>query len=152
MTTETTVFAVDLATLAREIAMDIYPTADVLKIHQLGDEEWSVIQANPKFQDMLASIQRDWLSAGNTRERVRVKAATGLETMLEQYIAEIADTTIPLTQRVEAGKFLARLGELEANTHAGGAAGGGVIININTGRDRPTITLQANPVLEQIDD
>jgi hypothetical protein len=121
----------------------------VLKIHQLTDDEWMVIQANPKFQEMLASIQRDWLSAGNTRERVRVKAATGLEAMLETYIAEIGDTGIPLTQRVEAGKFLARLGELEGNPHVG-AGGGGVIINITSSRDHPTLTLTANPVIEEI--
>ena len=33
--------------------------------------------------------------------------------MLEIYIRDIVDVSIPLTQRVEAGKFLARLGELD---------------------------------------
>lgn len=144
--TSLTYYAVDLAALAREIAMDIWPVEQVIEIHKLSDEEWQRIQANPRFQEMLASIQREWFSAGNTRERVRVKAATGLEAMLETYIREIGDETIPLTQRVEAGKFLARLGELESgNTNA---AGGGVIINITTSANRPTLTLTATPVLE----
>jgi hypothetical protein len=139
--TPLTYYAVDLASLAREIAMDIFPTQQVIEIHKLSDEEWQ------RFQEMLASMQREWFSAGNTRERVRVKAATGLEAMLETYIREIGDERIPLTQRVEAGKFLARLGELESgNTNA---AGGGVIINITTSANRPTLTLTANPVLEE---
>lgn len=138
------VFAVDLAALAREISMDIFEVSQVLEIHKLSDEEWVRIAATPKFQQMLASMQRDWSSASNTRERVRVKAATGLESMLETYIREIADESIPLTQRVEAGKFLARLGELDGqHDKIGAGSGGGVTINITTSADRPTITLTA---------
>ncbi len=151
MTTEpTTVFAVDLAALAREISMDIFPTEQVLQIHQLDDAEWQRIAVNPKFQDMLASMTREWQSAANTRDRVKAKAATGLEAMLEVYIREIGDDTIPLTQRVEAGKFLARLGELDGSDKIGSGGGGGVTINITTSQDRPTITLTATrePVLE----
>ena len=155
MTTEpTTVFAVDLASLAREIAMDIFPTEQVLAIHKLEDAEWQRICVNPKFQDMLASMTREWQSAANTRERVKAKAATGLEAMLETYIREIGDETIPLTQRVEAGKFLARLGELDGNGDKfDGDAGKSVTINITTSQDRPTITLTATrePVLEDIE-
>jgi hypothetical protein len=153
MTTETTVFAVDLASLAREIAMDIFPTEQVLAIHKLDDAEWQRICVNPKFQDMLASMTREWQSAANTRDRVKAKAATGLEAMLEIYIREIGDETIPLTQRVEAGKFLARLGELDGSQDKFGSGGGnGVTINITTSQDRPTITLTATrePVLEDI--
>ncbi len=150
MTTETTIFAVDLASLAREISMDIFPTEQVLQIHKLDDAEWQRICVNPKFQDMLASMTREWQSAANTRDRVKAKAATGLEAMLEVYIREIGDDTIPLTQRVEAGKFLARLGELDGSDKIGSGGGGGVTINITTSQDRPTITLTATrePVLE----
>lgn len=154
MTTEATVFAVDLAALAREIAMDIFPVEQVLEIHKLTDGEWQKIVSMPKFVEMLAAMQRDWASAANTRERVKVKAATGLESMLEQYIREIGDEKIPLTQRVEAGKFLARLGELDgAHDKAGGGAGS-VTINITTSQERPTITLTATrqPVLEEIEE
>jgi len=152
MTTDAaTVFAVDLASLAREIAMDIFPVEQVLEIHKLTDDEWQKILANPTFQSMLASMQRDWNSAANTRERVRVKAATGLESMLEQYVREIGDESIPLTQRVEAGKFLARLGELDGQ-HEGNRLGGSgaVTINITTSQNQPTITLTAtrSPVLD----
>jgi len=113
-TTDAAVFAVDFAALAREIAMDIFPLTQVLELHRLDDAEWSRISTNPKFVAMLDSMVRDWQSASNTRERVRIKAATGLEAVMETYIADILDPGIPLTQRVEAGKFLARLGELDS--------------------------------------
>jgi hypothetical protein len=134
------IFAVDFAALAREIAMDIFPLEDIIALHKLSDEEWQKIQSNQRFQAMLVSMTREWQSAANTRERVKVKAATGLESVLETYIREIVDTNIPLTQRVEAGKFLAKLGELgpEANL-LGGVSGSSVTINISTGFKPPVV-------------
>lgn len=139
------VFAVDFATLAREIAMDIFPVDEVVALHKLGDEEWRRIQEHPRFVAMLAGMQRDWQSAANTRERVKVKSATGLESMLEVFIRDINDGTIPLNQRVEAGKFLAKLGELDA-VRGSGDGGNGVIINIITSRDHAPLTIEARRV------
>ena len=127
------VFAVNLAALAREIAMDVFEVPKILEIHRLSDAEWQKIQANPKFQDMLRGLIAEWQSAGNTKERVRIKAATGLEMQLEQYILDIADAKIPLAQRVEAGKFLARLGELDGSHLVGNASGTAFQINLNIG-------------------
>ena len=50
MTTEAEIFAVDFAALAREIAMDIFPLAQILELHQLTDEEWLRISGNVRFQ------------------------------------------------------------------------------------------------------
>ena len=91
------------------------------------------IQANTKFQEMLRGLISEWQGAANTRERVRIKAATGLEMQLEQYILDIADPKIPLAQRVEAGKFLAKLGELDGSQLAVGAGGAAFQINLNIG-------------------
>lgn len=133
MTTELETLPVDFAALAREIAMDIYPLEDILQLHQLTDEQWGRIQTHPTFKAMLAEMLRDWNSASGTKERIRIKAATGLETMIETYINDISNGDIPLNQRVEAGKFLARLGELDPGVQVGGGGGGnGVTINIIT--------------------
>jgi hypothetical protein len=137
-----TAYAVDFATLAREIAQDIFTVDQIVALHRLSDNEWMQIQQHPKFQSMLAEMQRDWNSAGNTRERVRIKAATGLETTLEVFINEINNAQIPLSQRVEAGKFLARLGEL--GEHAPGVGLGGTInIQIITGKDHIPVEISA---------
>jgi hypothetical protein len=140
----TTTFAVDFATLAREIAQDIFPVEQVVQLHHLSDDEWQKIQTHPKFISILGDMQREWNSADNTRARIRVKAQTGLESQLEIFIADINDPSIPLAQRVEAGKFLARLGELDGGAGAGMAAGDGrVTINIVTSAARPPITIDA---------
>src|SRR5262245_54088141 len=142
-------FAVDFATLAREIAQDIFPVEQVVALHRLTDDEWAQIQAHPKFISILGDMQREWNSAASTRERVKIKAQTGLESQLEVFINEISDARIPLTQRVEAGKFLARLGELDGATKAGGAFGERVQINIFANADspsKPTVVIDAQPV------
>jgi len=123
---------VNFAALAREIAMDILDLPDILKLHQLTNDEWTKISGNPLFQHQVAQLTREWQSATNTRERVKIKAATGLESELETFVREISDPTIPLVQRVEAGKFLARLGELDG-ARDGMSAGQAFSINIQIG-------------------
>lgn len=125
------VFAVNFAALAREVAMDILPLPDILRLHQIDDEQWQHVQANQNFQKQLAGLVQDWNSASNTRERVKVKAATALEAQLEVLVNDIADSTIPLNQRVEAAKLLARLGDLDGARPEG--AGERFQISINIG-------------------
>jgi len=127
------IFAINYAAIAREVAMDILPLAEILELHKLSTEEWLRISSHPKFVEMLNNLVQEWNSASNVRERVKIKAATGLEMQLETYITDIADPDIPLAQRVEAGKFLARLGELDGKEIIGGAGGNAFTINLNIG-------------------
>jgi hypothetical protein len=142
-----TIFAVDFATLAREIAQDIFSVEQVVALHRLDDDEWAKIQAHPRFVQILHQMQVDWNSAANTRERVRIKAQTGLESQLEIFVNEINNPTIPLSQRVDAGRFLARLGELDGQASQNVTTSSGITINIVTGnRQQPlTIEAKANP-------
>jgi hypothetical protein len=149
LTTESTIFAVDFAALAREIAMDVFDLQQILDLHKLSDEEWMKISDNPKFQAILKNMIADWESAANTRERVKIKAATGLESVLEPYIAEIQDTKIPLAQRVEAGKFLARLGELDGNLGVG--QGDRFQIVLNMGTSHQAIDVSVPKVIDHVD-
>lgn len=142
--TPSEIFAVDLAALAREIAMDIFEIKDIMAVHKLDEEQWEEICRNTKFQQMLTQMSAEWNSAMNTRERIRIKAATGLESVLENYIREIRDEKIPLGQRVEAGKFLARIGEVDTSQILGGAGGGGFTITMNIGTSHKTIDAVPN--------
>jgi hypothetical protein len=144
--------AYDFAALAREIAMDIFELKDILYVHKLTDTEWQKIQANPKFQEMVASMTAEWNSAANTKERIRIKSSTGLEAVLETYINDIRDTTIPLGQRVEAGKFLAKIGEIDTANIIGGAAGGsGFSVTLNIGTSQVQVR-NAHPRVIEHDD
>lgn len=124
--------------------MDIFPLAQVLELHRLDDAEWQRISANRRFQAMLDQMVVDWNSASNTKQRVKIKAATGLESVLETYIQEIADVSIPLAQRVEAGKFLARLGELDGSIIEGGGADR-FSITLNIGNSSTTVDATPAP-------
>ena len=106
-------YLTEFATLAREIAQDIFEIEDILRIHHLTDEQWLKIQGHPRFIKILGDMQRDWNSAANTAERIKIKAQTGLESQLEVFIADMGDGSIPLSQRTEAARLLARLGELD---------------------------------------
>lgn len=142
--------AVNLAKLAREIAMDILPIGRVLSLNRIADDDWEIIQADPRFQAQLQDMIRDWNSAGNAKDRVRVKAATGFEALMEVYLADAMDPNIPLVQRVEVGKLLAKLGELEAAKTGG--AGGQVLIQINFGeKEVVTKTVPLAPQLTLVE-
>jgi cell fate (sporulation/competence/biofilm development) regulator YmcA (YheA/YmcA/DUF963 family) len=148
----TTIFAVDFATLAREIAQDIFSVEQIVALHRLTDEEWAQIQAHPRFIQMLSGMQRDWQSAANTRERVKIKAQTGLESQLEVFIAEINNPLIPLSQRVDAGRFLARLGELDgAPNQNNQSIGSGVTINIVTSDRNEPLSITATSIPKVIE-
>lgn len=139
-------FAVEFAALAREIAMDILPMDQILELHRLTELEWQQIQDNPRFKSMLSDMMREWNATTSTRDRVRAKASTGLESILEVYVRAILDDKIPLTQRVEAGKFLARLGELDGQKDIMGGGGvGGFSISINFSADARPVTVEAKP-------
>ena len=148
---ESEIFAINYAALAREVAMDILPIGQILELHKLSEEDWERIQSNRMYQETIASLVREWQSASNVRERVKIKAATGLESQLEVYVQEISDASIPLAQRVEAGKFLARLGELDgARDVMGGAGGGGFSISINIGEITRTVDVAPMKIIEAI--
>lgn len=145
------IFSVEFAALAREIAMDIFEVHEVVALHRLTDDEWQRIQQNPIFIKMLADMTVEWNSASNTRERVKVKAATGLESILETYIADIKDDRIPLGQRVEAGKFLARIGELDnVQSIIGGGGGSGFSITMNINGTK-TEAIDVTPMIDHED-
>ena len=133
MTTRNEIFAVDLAAVAREVAMDILPIEEIQRLHQLSDERWIEITQNHKFQHMLHSMQVEWNAASNVPERVKAKASTAVEALLEVYVRDIMDPGIPLAQRVEAGKFLAKLGELGEKNVFGAASGERFSITLNIG-------------------
>lgn len=134
------VFAVDMAKLAREVAQDIFDVDQIVRLHQLDDLQWAKIQAHPTFQKMLGQMTLEWNAAGNTRERIKIKAQTGLEATLEVFIRDACDASIPLAQRVEAGKFLARLGELD--NQGGAQLGTPINISIVTSvNNAPTVAV-----------
>jgi hypothetical protein len=141
--------AVNLAKLAREIAQDILPLETVLTLNHVSELDWERIQSDPRFDSMLRSMMEDWNGAANTPTRVKVKAASAVEALLERMFADCLDGGIPLAQRNEAFRQLCRLGELEGSRDlVGGSAGDRVSITINLGQDKPVTVIEAIPVID----
>lgn len=147
MTDNLITLPVNFAHLARQIAMDILPLRDILTLNDIDEAEWDLIQKDTRFQTTLADMVSEWNSAANTKNRVRIKSATGIEALLEPTIASCMDPGVPLNQRTEAMKFLAKLGELldvqEFGT--GGNVGDRVQINIYTGNPDHSVVIDAKP-------
>ena len=137
---------VDFATLAREIAQDIFPLEQVIRLHNLSDEEWLRISVHPKFTSILNDMQREWNAAENTPQRIRVKAQAGLETQLEVLIADCGDPSIPLSQRTDAYRMLARLGDLDGQGKIN--VGEKFSITLNIGHIHREVDVQAPKVIE----
>lgn len=141
----------NLAKLAKEIAMDIKPFDDILRLHELDNVTWNRIAENPQFQAMLRDMIVDWNSAKNGKERIRVKSAIGVELVLDTIITDCMDERLPLNQRVEAIKMLSRLGELEQPQQGQGGGADRVVFQIHIG-STPAVTIDATPVRQEVED
>lgn len=137
---------VDFATLAREIAQDIFPLEQVIKLHNLTDEEWLRISVHPKFTSILSDMQKEWNAADNTAARIKAKAQAGLESQIEVLITDCGDPSIPLSQRTEAYRMLARLGDLDGQGKV--AIGEKFSITLNIGQTSVKADVKEAKVIE----
>lgn len=140
----------DLASLAREIAMDIQDVTTILDARGMGPSDLERLKADPTFSRYLQDAVVAWNGAGSTADRIRLKSLAMVEESLPSLHEASVDEKIPLNQRVEALKFTARLGGMM--NERGEAAGGrdpasGFAITINIGGDTVKIT-QAPEVID----
>ena len=124
-----------LVVLAREIAMDLQPIETILKTLNIDDSAWEAIRGNARFQSLVESEVIAWQAAGNTAERVKLKAASMIEEWLPELYARMNDGKETLTAKIEAGKLAARLAELGLNKANVEGVGERFSITINLGAD-----------------
>src|SRR5688500_13401707 len=89
-----------LRRLAREIAMDIHKTEDILKRYGVDDEEWLSLSHNNAFKSMLRQEMVLWHSPMNTRERTKIKIESMIEHALEDQFANLVDPKFSDTAKV----------------------------------------------------
>lgn len=141
--------------VARDIAMDMYPLADILKNNEVHINEFMSWQAHPQFVRYLQSEKEAWTAASNTAERTKLKAGIVMEMFMEEAHTELRDKKTPLNQRVELAKVLTRLAGMGGTGGAAdvGAGGGGFRLQINIGPGREgyqpqQITISANAAVD----
>lgn len=124
-----------LATLAREIAMDIKEVSTVLKTYGLTESQYEFVKENPFFKRMLENEIITWNSSLSTHDRIRIEAAAILEDNLPTLGARMVKAGEGLPGVVEAGKLFAKIAGLETPDKAAAAPGEKFRITINLGSD-----------------
>ena len=119
--------------LAAEIAMEISPLADILRAHNIGEEEWERIQKTARFQMLLLEAVKEWNAATNTPDRVKVKSAVMLEQSLPDMYGHLIDSRHPLAAKTELLKLIAKLAGVDNTSKGDGIAPERFVLNINIG-------------------
>lgn len=124
--------------LAREIAMDMRPIDEILKVNEVPADQWAEISRSVTFQGYLRRFVEEWHSATNTRERVVLKSLAFVEESLPEFYARAHDPKESLNYKVEVLKTVARLADLGNGTRAaqGGGTGEKFSVTINLGSDK----------------
>jgi len=152
---------IKLVKLARQIAMGIKELPDILFDHGLTLREWGEIRQLPSFGRLLEAEIKDWEGAGNTHERVRIKAAAMLEEYLPELYARLNDRDEPLMAKMKALELVSKVAEFGTKDIAsGGSPGDKVQVIINLGSDTraeyvkvlPDKVIDATPVQQTFEE
>lgn len=139
---------VKLTALARDIAQDLRPVADILITHGLTQQQYEYLeQSNDLYRRILADQAELWQGIKGTRERVRAQAAAALEAQLPHIAARMGNAAEKLSEVVEAGKLLAKIADVDAPSGGSTAGGERYSITIDLGADtRVVVGVAGNPV------
>jgi len=125
-----------LVRLVREIATDLYDIETILKRHDIDEEKWERLKANPRFRALLESEITAWQSALNTHERVKLKAAAMVEDWLVEAHSRLHDNTENLNAKNELAKLVTRIAGMGlTNADVQGSGGEKFQVTINLGAD-----------------
>lgn len=133
-----TVFSGDdtkLIRLARDLAIQLRTPDEIREAYKMTHAEFDALLTNPHFIDILTSERTAWLSANNTHERVKIKAATLVEEWLPELYERMNDPREPLNAKIEAGKLAARLAGMGLTNAQVEGVREKFSININIGTD-----------------
>ena len=129
-----------ISQIAREVARDIIPIDAVLRKFKLDTQTYDKIFDLPYFQRRLEEELAVWNGSDShtIRARIAAKAASVIEESLLEVFDLIHDKSQPLSGKVEALKFAARLASMGEGAVDPSAVDGKVIINIAFGGDKVT--------------
>lgn len=135
-------FATDttISRLAREVAREIRPIAEIRESFQLSTEGWDEIIQTEAFKQRLTEELAIWNASDpkSIAERIGSKAATMVEECLAEVYALIHDRTQPMAAKIEALKWASRISGIENNSSVRPGEGDDprVRITINIGTDK----------------
>ena len=129
------------AHIAAELAAGLSDAAAVRERYGISEAQWETLKRSPTFRHMLGEAVRTFRGDLNAGNRIQKKADIVLEDAIPAYDSMIHNSTIPASERVNAGKLIAQIAGRTAKTEGGGGvAGTGFVLNINLGeRERLVI-------------
>lgn len=138
----------ELASLAREVAMDIRELKDILPDYKLSQAQYDRLLAHPFYEKALHAVTIEWNSALSTHQRIKIEAATILENGMIALGQRMVAKDESLPAAVEAGKLFTKLAGIgEQDRQAG--PGEKFTITINLGADaKLSRTLDITPKAE----
>lgn len=124
-----------ISQLAREIAREIIPFNAILKKFRLDTQTYERVFDLPFFQRRLEEELAHWngSDSGSIKARVAAKAATVIEESLMEVFELIHDKAQPLSGKVEALKFAARLASMGEGSQVD--TGEKIVFNISIGKE-----------------
>lgn len=128
-----------ISKLAREVARNITPVADVMKNYGLSQEQFTAIVDSHIFQRRLVEEQAVWSASDpiSADLRIKVKSRTMLEELLPDLYSDIQNPESSLNAKVEAIKMLAKLAGVGENANVtGNPDDARVRITINIGQNK----------------
>jgi hypothetical protein len=132
---DTTYTPSNLAALAREVAMDIKPLPDILKVYRLSEDDYLKISKIPFYAKALETAAIEWNSALSTHDRIRIEAAAIMEDAMPGLSARMKSRDEALPAAIEAGKLFAKLAGLGEVNKAAAGSGEKFVIQIDLGAD-----------------
>lgn len=121
--------------LARELAADMRPLEEILRVHLISADEFSELMESDHFKRLVHNAAVEWQSAGNTAERVRIKSLAFIEEALPEFYARAHDGKETLNAKVEVLKAVTRLAGIGERGAADGSIGERMVVTINLGQD-----------------
>ena len=141
-----------ISQLAREVARDILPNDAVLKRFNLTTQTFETIVDMPFFQRRLEAELAVWngSDSGSIRARIAAKAASVIEESMLEVFSLIHDKDQPLSGKVEALKFVARLASMEQGAIRAddGPTDSKVVINIQFAGEKVTFEKEKSPLID----
>src|SRR5262245_43415186 len=138
-----------ISQVAREIDRDIMTADAVLKKYRMDTQTYEKILDLPFFQRRLEEELAVWngSDSGSIRTRIAAKAATVIEESLLEVFDLVHDKSQPLSGKVEALKFAARLATV-AGAAAPADTDSPVVINISFGKE--TVRFEKEKVIDVV--
>lgn len=131
---------VDLAKLARDIAMDLKEHGVTLKAYGLNEPQYDFLEANNEFyKSALHAACIEWQGPLSTQERIKVESAAILEDSLPGLGARMQNKAEGLPGVIEAAKLFAKIAGVGEREAGAGNSGERFTINIDLGGDQKLV-------------